>query len=99
MKLIEAVEKLYELDEDATICVLRPWEGDAECTVVMLDGDSTVPKATTAAGFEYFLEVDVCLEVLEVFGTHKPTTDQKLRVLIYYAENDAWPDWVNEVRR
>lgn len=96
MKLVEAVENLSTLDRETTIFVRRPWTGDAECTVAMLDRGVAIPKEITAAGFEYFLDVFVCHEVLSVFGTRKPTTDEKLRVLIHYAENDAWPDWVYE---
>jgi hypothetical protein len=93
MKLVEAVEKLSKLKRSHTLCVKRPWTADAECTVVEFEGK--VEKATKAAGFEYFLEVHVALEVLEVFGKRKPTLDEKVRVLLFYAENDAWPDWVD----
>ncbi|MBZ0237962.1 MAG: hypothetical protein K8M05_36960 [Deltaproteobacteria bacterium] len=93
MKLVEAIEKLSELDDDATICVRRPWTGDSECTVVAFDGK--LPEHIEAAGFDYFLEVDIALEVLEVFGDREPTLDQKLQLIIFYAENDAFPDWVH----
>lgn len=93
MKLVEAVEKLSKLKEEHTLYVKRPWTADAECKVVNPDGK--VAKATKAAGLEYFLEVHVALEVLEVFGKRKPTLDEKVRVLLFYAENDAWPDWVD----
>lgn len=95
MKLIEAIEQLSTLDEDATLCARRPWTADSECTVIELD-EGTIPKATEKAGFAYFLEVEVAREILGVFGKRKPTLDQKFRLIVFYAENDAFPDWVHE---
>ncbi|KAB2907698.1 MAG: hypothetical protein F9K40_04830 [Kofleriaceae bacterium] len=94
MNLIDAVAMIHTLDQELAICAKRPWTGDAECVTVMLDRSDKVPTATTDAGFEYLLEVHVALEVLEVFGDREPTLDQKLRLIIFYAENDAFPDWV-----
>lgn len=93
MRLVEAVERLSKLDEDATICVRKPWTGDAECVVISFEGK--LPSTTRKAGFEYFLEVDVALEVLEVFGDRRPSLDERLELLIYYATNDAYPDWLD----
>jgi hypothetical protein len=98
VKLREAIEQLPELDRDQTIYARRPWSGEAECVVRDSDEDGGIPKAITAAGFEYFLEVDVCFEVLEAFGTHRPTADEQLRAILFYAENDAWPGWVHTLR-
>ena len=94
MKIVEAVEEISTLDRSITICARRPWTGEAECVLITLDRGVTVPKATTAAGFEYFLDVHVILEVLQVFGKREPTADEKLRLILFYAENDAYPDWV-----
>lgn len=41
-----------------------------------------------------FLEVHVAHEVLRVFDDKPPTMEEKLRLLIHYAENDAYPEWV-----
>lgn len=94
MKLVDAVEGLQDLDEDAVLCAKRPWTRDAECRAVVLDEDMKVPQEVTAAGYEYFLEVHVAREVLAVLGKRKAATDDKVRLLIFYAENDAYPDWV-----
>lgn len=97
MKLVEAIQQMSELDRDHTIFVRRPWTPDAECLVRPLEPDGGIPKATKAAGYDYFLELEGCFEVLEAFGDYQPTLDEKVRVILYYAENDAWPDWVSEL--
>jgi len=56
-----------------------------------------VPSDLTTLGLEYFLEVHVAKEVLEVLSGRKASKDEKLRLLIFYAENDAYPDWVFEL--
>ena len=94
MRLAEAIDKLSQLDDYGTICARRPWTGDSECTVAPVN-EGTIPKAIKKAGFEYFLEVSDTREILRVFGRRKPTLDQKLRLIISYAENDAYPDWVH----
>lgn len=94
LKIVEAVAQLSTLDPSITICARKPWHADAECVLVELDRGVVVPKATAAAGFEYFLDVHVCLEVLQVFGERQPTLDEQVRLILHYAENDAYPDWV-----
>jgi hypothetical protein len=94
MKLGDAVEGLWNLHEDAVLCVKRPWTRDAECLIVDLDEQMKVPQEVRAAGFEYLLGVHVAREVLGVFRGREPTTDEKICLLIFYAENDAYPDWV-----
>jgi len=96
MNIAEAIEQIGTLDRSITICARRPWSSDAECVLVTLDRGVTVPKATAAAGFEYFLDVHVILEVLSVFGERTPTADEQVRLILFYAENDAYPDWVHE---
>jgi hypothetical protein len=92
--LDEAVKQLDILDEDAILCVRQPWAPSAECVVVAPDENFAVPKHIKGAGLAYFLEVHVAREVLGVFGKKSPTHEEKVRLLIHYAENDAYPDWV-----
>jgi hypothetical protein len=94
MKLVEAIEKLRKLDDGATIFARRPWTGDSECTLATVE--DKLPKELKKAGFDYFLEVSVALEILGVFGRKRPTLEDKLRLIIFYAENDAFPDWVHQ---
>lgn len=94
MLLRDVVANLNELDEDGIICVQRPWSGEAEARVVAPDDDLSVPADVQAAGFAYFLEVHVAKEVVGVFGEKPPTLDESVLLLVHYAENDAYPDWV-----
>jgi hypothetical protein len=48
----------------------------------------------TQAGYDYFLEIDLALEVLEVLEGRSPSPDQKFELVLFYAKNDAFPDWV-----
>jgi hypothetical protein len=86
------VDQLQSLDEDATILARRPWSASSEAKVSSA-GDVSRADAKKS-GFEYFLEVHVAREVLEVFGPRKANRDEKLRLLLHYAEHDAYPEWV-----
>jgi hypothetical protein len=52
-----------------------------------------VPQEVRAAGYEYFLEIHVAKEVLAVLGSRQAAPDDQVRLLMFYAENDAYPDW------
>jgi hypothetical protein len=94
MTLADIVNELSGVAEDQIICARRPWSTLAEILVVVPDDNLSVPGEVESAGFEYFLEVFVARDVLQVFGDKPVTLDDKIRLLVYYAENDAYPDWV-----
>ncbi len=94
MELQEVVLNLASLDEDAIICVQRPWSGLAEARVVKANLDLSVPVEITNAGFAYFVEVHVAREVLGILANSAPTLMDRVRLLLDYAENDAYPDWI-----
>ncbi len=94
MNLVEALEQVERLDTDLLICAKRPWSDSSEACIVAPTADLRVPNAVKAAGFDYFIDVSSALEALEVFGDRKPTEEQKLELLLFYGENDAYPDWV-----
>jgi hypothetical protein len=96
MRLMEIVKQLDTLDLDAIICVQRPWSPVAECIITLPAADFGIPAEVKEAGFMYFLEVHVAHDVLRIFGDNAPTEDERIRILIYYAENDAYPEWVYE---
>lgn len=90
--LAEVLGMLRRL-ECGTLFARRPWTADSECMLVdMEEGDRL--KDVTPFGFTYFMDVGTVLEVLEAFGKRRPQMDEKLRLLSYYAENDAYPEWV-----
>jgi hypothetical protein len=79
-----------------TICLKKPWSCEAEARVVPLDVESRLPTDAQVDGHKYFLEASVAREVLDVLRARPTpsTTDDACNLLIYYAENDAYPDWV-----
>jgi hypothetical protein len=94
MTLFDVVRNLDTYDEDFVICARKPWSADAESVVVPFDEGFGVPAEVVARGFAYFLGVDDARETLEVFGTKPVSHDERFRCLLFYAENDAFPDWV-----
>lgn len=94
MQLGEVARDLSVWSENAIICARKPWSGASECVVVEPEEDGRVPSEIQRQGLVYFLEVAVAQEALEVFGSRSPSSEEKLRLLLFYAENDAYPDWV-----
>jgi hypothetical protein len=64
--LATAIDQLASFDEDATIFAKKPWSAFAEA-VVSSPGERSATDLNQA-GFDYFLEVQVAREVLEVLG-------------------------------
>jgi hypothetical protein len=94
MTLEEVVKRLDSLDEEMLICVQTPWSKASDVRLAP-SPDGRVPKEVTDAGYKYFLGVMTAREVLEVFGTRTPSLEEKIDCLLYYAENDAYPEWVH----
>src|SRR5579864_9818353 len=78
-----------------TICLRAPWTADAEARVVELDEESRLPQDALSDGLRYFLETSVAREVLDGMR-NRLTTEDACRLLLYYAENDANPEWANK---
>src|SRR5262245_52127076 len=95
MTLAEAIARIEDAGQDSVIFARKPWSGSAEALIGSLDHDLKVPAPIKDAGFAYFLEASVVSEVCGVFKSRLPTLDEKVRLLLYYAENDAFPDWVH----
>lgn len=94
MKLADIVTGLDTADDTLCIVAKRPWMGDSEARLVRFTDDFRVPEEVRSAGYEYFLEVSVARdEVLS--GPVALNDDQKVAAVIYYAENDAFPGWLN----
>jgi len=93
--LLDVAKHLSSLSEDLCIVAVRPWSENSACQLVaMPDG---VTRSELARGnLEYFLEVFVAREVCEVLGTRRPTPHEIAQLLVFYAENDAYPSWVYE---
>jgi hypothetical protein len=93
VRLSDVVLKLKTAKRDEIICARRPWVPDTDCMLVAATEQLGVPSDVKSAGFDYFLEVHVALEVLEAIGKHK---GKEVELLIHYATFDAFPDWLYE---
>lgn len=96
MNLEQLVDGLPELSQDDCILARKPWTPASEAAAAPLGEDFHVPSHLATNGLEYFLEVHVAKEVLKVLGGRTARKEEQLRLLIFYAENDAYPDWVYE---
>lgn len=93
MKLNNIFDDIYTLNDDYVIFARRPWALDSDA-VVELVNDQNKKQVILDQGLEYFLEIFVAKEVLEVFGDRRPSFDEVRNLLIFYALNDAYPEWV-----
>jgi len=94
MRLSDAISNLSNLDYNDVIFARKPWTPKSEADVAPLDQEFRAPEAIKKRGLDYFLEVTVANEVLAVFGERIPTFDQVCDLIFFYAENDAFPEWV-----
>lgn len=97
MSLADIIANLEAADDSLCIVARRPWTPDAEAKLIALTADYRVPDDVLADRYEYFLEVSVARE--DVIGNLLDlSADQWVSACIFYAENDAYPDWLNERR-
>lgn len=59
------------------ICVQRPWEREAEVSLVPFPDDLRIPEDVKSRGYEYFLEVSTAREILEGFLERQPTLEPR----------------------
>jgi len=85
-------------DETRTIVAKRPWTANSEARLVSLTDEYRIPSEVLSEGFEYFLEADIALN--DVLGelVSRLSTAQQIAAIVYYAENDAYPDWLSTMR-
>jgi hypothetical protein len=95
MNLGTLIERLPDsLNDGLCIFAAKPWSATSPAAIAPLDDRFKPPQEILARGLVYFLEVHVGNEVLEVFGDREPSAIEKMNLLIFYAENDAYPDWI-----
>lgn len=82
-------------DDTRTIVAKRPWTANSEARLVLLTDEYRVPSDVLSEGFEYFLEVDIAVN--EVLGdrANRLSPAQRIAAVVFYAENDAYPEWLN----
>lgn len=96
MKLREALDRVEKMSQGDVIFARKPWTLESDAEIGTLDPDLRVPASVTARGFDYFLESSIANEALEVFGAYEATIGERRAMLLFYAENDAYPEWVYE---
>lgn len=94
MKLQQALDEIGQLKDDEVIFARKPWDMSSDAVVGKLDTDLRVPKAISDQGYEYFIDAPVASEVLGVLAGRRCTPQERRELLLYYAVNDAYPDWV-----
>ena len=94
MTLEELVELIDTLDDEHVICVRPPWHAGSDALVVALEPGRRIPQSVTEAGFQYFLQVAVVREVLDVFKNRPVTRAVTLKSLVHYAVHDTLPEWL-----
>jgi len=96
MTLGDIFKDLDVLNGDLCIVARRPWTVASDAMLLRLGDEGRVPTHAKDAGYEYFIEVDILRD--EVFGDWAPSLNASERsaVAIYYAEYDAYPEWLNE---
>lgn len=94
MKLADILAGLETTDNSLCIVAKRPWTGHSEAKLVCFSEDFRIPEEARSAGYEYFLEISIAQdEVLS--GPVALSDEQRVAAVIYYAENDAFPEWLN----
>lgn len=99
MTLQEVILKLNWASDDLCIVAKRPWLPSSEAELIMLTEEYALPESVKERGFSYFLEVSIAKDELLTDIKIRLTPAQKVEVVIYYAENDATPEWLNELCR
>jgi uncharacterized RDD family membrane protein YckC len=93
LTLSELLEKLDDFDDNSIIYAEKnpEWSANSRAFVYLPSDDGEVIDAPK--DLSYFLEVDIAKEVIEFWKEncgHKPSTEDKCRAVIYYAENDDY---------
>ncbi|WP_457332336.1 hypothetical protein [Rhizobacter sp. P5_C2] len=96
MRLAEIIANLEAADDSLCIVARRPWTPDAEAKLIALTDDYRVPQDVLADRYEYFLEVNVAREEV-LMDRLRLSPEQRVAACIYYAEYDAYPEWMNDL--
>ena len=97
MKLLDAVFQVAQMQDGSCICCKRPFHQSSEAVIVQLTPDFAVPAETKAQGFEYFLEKEGVLELLELADGKLHSREAKVELVAHYADFDAYPAWFNDL--
>ena len=94
MTLEEAILEVLSADDSAVIFAKKPWVNGADSIISTLDDELKVPVKLKNQGFHYFLEYSL-IDELNLIRAERTIDDAKfIQVVIFYAENDAYPEWI-----
>lgn len=91
LNLFDGVKELINTDPDrpTVLYARRPWSSSSEALMLLLDDEPP-----SGSDFQYFLESFVAQEVLEAALDSDLDDDKVFELILYYAENDAFPEWL-----
>ena len=92
MTLIQIMDQLGSLSNDATIYAEEPWTEGSAAIVEVEPDDGGLPDEAKAGGLTYFIEVAIAREFLEGWAGNlrsEPTLEEKCDRLVRYAVFDA----------
>ena len=98
MHLREVVGVISHADDVSCIVAMRPWGPESEAKLVRLTDDFRVPADQLQQGYEYFLEVSVAFDKVLDGLEDVLSPEQRFEAVLFYAENDAYPDWLCALR-
>jgi hypothetical protein len=89
--LRDVIARLEAFSADDTIYAESP---NPTARAVVADEPDAGEVPLAAAGLNYFLEVSIAREAIDVWGRSRPgrtpTLEDKVAAVTYYAQNDAW---------
>jgi hypothetical protein len=93
MKLEEILRNPERLGDDDVVYAKRPWTLASEARVLQFSVDEAVTRVLGEdPSFEYFLEGDLLIDLQLQLEASGRSSDEVIEALLYYAENDAFPD-------
>ena len=95
MKLGDIFYDLAVLLEADIVYAVRPWSLESEAYILHDPGpDGSITGYIRGTPFEYFLEEYLIREIYDLALSFGKTIPKAVEAVMYYAENDAYPeDW------
>ena len=97
MQLEEAIFSASSASERSVLCAREPFSPDAEARIVEFTAEWAVPEDVKQEGFSYFLGREEVVALLAERVAKSLPKSRQVALLIYYATNDAYPSWYNEL--
>ena len=94
LSLLDIVTSLSSVDDDGVIIAKKPWTISSDAGIIKLNISEKIEVPQVYIGMEYFIEINVAKEVLGMPEAERISNEMKTELLIFYAENDAYPDWI-----